>query len=660
MRSRLYKVKWRSLFSRDSDPRLVAPVTSHTSINTGRVQSTSRWQVLPAAVVLLAHASLLTWAGWRHSPVFDEVGHLPAGISHWTLGRLDLFRVNPPLVRMVAALPALAADAKTDWMGYGKSPRHRPEFDPIGTRFLELNGDHSFWLFTMARWGCIPFSLLGGYVCWRWAGEMYGDTARFWALALWCLEPNVLGHGALITPDVGGTSLGVAASYAFWRWLRCPQWSTAFVAGLMLGLAELTKTTWIVLFVLWPALWMTWTCWSATRDSWRGRLRQAWQLSMIVALAVYLVNVGYAFEGSFSKLGDYQFVSATLTGRENPSDVAHSVGNRFRAGWMPCVPVPLPRNYVLGIDRQKLDFESRLWSTLRGEWRRGGWWYYYLYVLGVKVPVGTLTLVFLAGFLTVFRGEYRARWRDELCLLAPAVVVLTFVSSQTGFNHHLRYVLPAFPFAFIWASKVGCAVELRQWRTGALAAGLLGWAAASALWVYPHSLCYFNEFAGGPKNGIAHLGNSNTDWGQDLLYLKRWLERHPQARPLHLAREMELVDPCLAGIEAIVPLAGPESAVDSRRLTRDKLGPQPGWHAVSVNLLRGRTNEYAYFLRFKPVAMAGYSIWIYHITAHEANRVRRELGLPEIHEAKSRRVEKWESGTIEEWQSGEGEELSGG
>jgi hypothetical protein len=40
----------------------------------------------------------------------------------------------------------------------------------------------------------------------------------------------------------------------------------------------------------------------------------------------------------------------------------------------------------------------------------------------------------------------------------------------------------------------------------------------------------------------------------------------------------------------------------------------------------------AYFSNFDPVAMAGYSIRIYHITIEDANRVRRELGLPELPE----------------------------
>jgi hypothetical protein len=48
--------------------------------------------------------------------------------------------------------------------------------------------------------------------------------------------------------------------------------------------------------------------------------------------------------------------------------------------------------------------------------------------------------------------------------------------------------------------------------------------------------------------------------------------------------------------------------------------PQPGWYALSVNHLYDREKQYRYFLNFEPVAMAGYSIYIYHITPEDANR----------------------------------------
>lgn len=51
----------------------------------------------------------------------------------------------------------------------------------------------------------------------------------------------------------------------------------------------------------------------------------------------------------------------------------------------------------------------------------------------------------------------------------------------------------------------------------------------SSLRVYPHQLACFNEIAGGPEDGWRHLLGSNLDWGQDFLFLARWLDSIPSA-----------------------------------------------------------------------------------------------------------------------------------
>src|SRR5215212_8698000 len=56
-------------------------------------------------LVLLVHSTLLLYSAYVHSPTVNEPAHLAAGLSHWRFGRFELYRVNPPLVRMLAALP---------------------------------------------------------------------------------------------------------------------------------------------------------------------------------------------------------------------------------------------------------------------------------------------------------------------------------------------------------------------------------------------------------------------------------------------------------------------------------------------------------------------------------------------------------------------------
>jgi hypothetical protein len=588
--------------------------------------------------LLAIHAGLLAWQAYRYSPTMDEPAHMAAGISHWKFGRFDLYRVNPPLVRMVAALPMLVVNPKVDWSAFTEAPYARPEF-AIGSALANGNGFDIFWDFTLARWACIPFSLIGGYFCYRWGRELYGVRSGIVALILWCFCPNILGNGALITPDVPAAALGVTACYFFWRWLKAPGWPAALVAGLTLGLAELTKSTWIILFALYPAMWFVWAVCQRRRNpeavegqssqpgDWLGFPRQflrlplrllapfrqqpgtcacppslggerlpasgqngrgqndadptdtdsfiadprsairypqcVGQLAVILILALYLLNLGYGFENTFQPLGKFAFISRTLGG----PNAHEKPGNRFANTWLASIPAPVPANYLRGIDVQKYDFEKGKWSYLRGEHKFGGWWYYYLYAMAVKMPAGTLALI---GIACVFplaglrrqlacesaensnnrSASHRSAIRgleSAIVLLLPAFVVLIVISSQTGFSRYLRYALPAFPFLFLFAS--GLAGAIPQVRKGAQGGSLrirgalthaatplllLLASATSSLAVFPHSLSYFNEVAGGPLNGAAHLFDANVDWGQELLALKRWQSANCDGRPLYL------------------------------------------------------------------------------------------------------------------------------
>ncbi|GIW93600.1 MAG: glycosyl transferase [Pirellulaceae bacterium] len=586
---------------------------------------------LGAVVValLVVHGLMLAYGAFVHSPAFDEIGHLAAGLSHWHTGDFQLYRVNPPLVRMVAALPVLLDPPGVDWQQIRIAEFGRSEFS-IGEQILRSQSwQRTRWQFAWARWACIPFSLLAGWVCFLWAREIFGPGPAVVALVLWCFCPLVLGHAQLIAPDTGAAALGLAAHYCFWKWLQCPQWTAATLCGIMLGLAELSKFTWVILPLVWFILWIVWR----TAHAVSGDVpSQVAQLFVIVAVAWWVINAGYGFSGTFQPLGQYTFVSRALGGR-HVTQASPPVGNRFAGTLLGRLPVPVPEQYLLGIDQQKSGFENGAWSYLRGEWRFGGWWYYYLYGLLVKIPHGTWLLMDCALVMSVIAWLRLSRWLDEVVLLAPALAVIFLVSSQTGFNHHLRYILPALPFLLVWASKCAYAFQgaipgIPRAVGGAFVAGALVATVTSSLAVYPHSLSYFNELAGGPLHGHEHLVDSNIDWGQDLWYLKGWCDRHPDARPIYLAY-WNFYSASVADLHDPAPPSGPEFFGESvpENMT---VGPIPGWHAVSVNRLRAYDNRYRYFLHFRPVAYAGYSIYIYHLELWEVNRVRRQLGLPGV------------------------------
>jgi hypothetical protein len=600
-----------------------------------------------AVISLLAcHAVLVGWVGFRCSPTMDEPGHLAAGLYIWEYRQFDVYRVNPPLVRFIGATPAAVAGAATDWDSYADSLSHRSEWD-LGTRFFDVNGRAAFWYMTLARWAVLPLSLVGAWVCYRWASTLYGRGAGLTALVLWCFCPNVIGLASTITGDAAAAALGAAAGFVFWHWLKQPTWLGAAGAGLMLGVAELTKLTWCVLYALWPLLWLVWLIARRRKANVPSSLQQTAQFAAILVLAVFVINVAYGFQGAFKPLGDYTFLSRTLADEDTKLNDRPG-GNRFVGRWLGRLPVPFPEDYLAGIDLQRLDFEEGRRSYAFGRWHPGGFWWFYLYAAALKVPLGTWVLGIVAVWLTVARvaarpgapglafteagpAGYRAGWLDELTLLAPALTVFVLVSSQTGLSLYFRYALPCLPFAFIWASKVARALPLRHRAAAAIGAVAVTWAVASSLWVYPHSLSYCNELAGGPIGGHRYLVNSNLDWGQDVHYLKRWLDDHPEASPLAMAY-FTFLEPRHFGIQCTAPPLGrgPGTSDPAGGPDFDHTAPLPGWYAMSVHRIRAEGGGYAYFLHFRPTAMAGYSIYLYHITLEEANRVRAELEMPPL------------------------------
>ena len=584
-----------------------------------------RWQrcrVTVYGLLLPVHLLMLGWLACRYSPTADEPAHLAAGIRVLSEGAFDLYPVNPPLVKSVAAMAVMLDGVHVSWEGLDLRPGVRSEWT-VGRDLMQSNGADSRWHFVLARWACLPFAALGLIYCWRWGAEVFGPVAGLAAATFWAFSPNILGNGCLITPDVAATSLGLASLFSVRHWLLHWRWSSVFFASVFLGLSQLAKMTsllWYPVIGLLFAL-AIWTSGKNARDGatahhnvesptppWRTQFAQ---LAVLVVLSLYLLNVGYGFSGSLEPLGEREFLSKSLMGSSSDEENSTVTGNRFRGTWLGRLPMPFPSDYLAGIDLQRRDFEGGwrpLWSYRAGEHRLGGWWDFYLYCVLVKTPCG-LWLVALACIATLYRGGLRIP-RDPILewalLLLPAVVVFVVASLETGFSRSFRYVLPCFPFVFIMLGSVWgtAARESGRWPRRIAGIGLGSFLAAS-LWTYPHSLAFFNMASGGITRGHWHLLDSNLDWGQDLYFLRDWIRRNPDKQLAGLSYP-GAADPQLFGIN-VPPLSRPAEGMVPAR--------QPGWYAVSANSLHGfdtSNGPWQEFLDRLPADRAGASILIYN------------------------------------------------
>jgi len=607
-------------------------------------------------LLLAAQTLLLGWNAWRTSPTLNEPAHLVAGLIHWNHADFSYYRVNPPLVRCVATIPVQFLPHRFE---DSRDAMHgsRPEVE-MGNRLVAMNGAQAAVLFAAARWATLSWNWIGAVTCYLWARHLYGSWAGLMAAGLWCVSPMVLGHGALITADAPAAAMGTAACYLFWRWLEAPDWGRAALCGVVLGLAQLCKFTLLIFYPLWPLLWL-FVQW--VRDG-RGSLgrtgyrEESRMLGAILVLSLLVLNLGYLGQGTLVSLGDYSFESHLLAGRSAAGFTGSSFpgGNRFRGSWLEGVPVPLPYDYVLGIDRQQVDFESyQADSYLNGVFRRGGWWHYYLSAAMVKTPIGELGLAILAG-VSWWAGAARGS-RASTSALGTAFVALNalapfvVVSCQTGFSAHYRYAFPCLPLVWILLSRSACELPAlfgrppisAGWSRPALRGGLAGICfaatAVSSFAAYPHSLSYFNEFRGGPRYGANSLLGSNLDWGQDLFFLRDWVRQNARDEPVYLAWD-GFMDPHAFELPGIDQWPMENRSQPGSGAARAPVGPPMqyprGLYAISENLLSWSRDgiRLSYdsriridgallrgLRRLQPFGTAGYSVRIF--TSDQLNRV---------------------------------------
>ncbi len=625
-------------------------------------------------LLLVVHSLLVLTSLKRNSVTIDEFSHLPAGLTYWQKGTFALYHHNPPLVKMLAALPVLLEHPVVDYGGSWERARRAgspPNHVEFAIEFMRSNADRYFDLFNRGRAVIILLSSLGGLLVFLWARDLWGHGGGVLAAALWWLDPNVLAHAGVVTTDIGASVTIFAATYALWRWVRAPSWRNGLLAGTALGCAESVKFSALLLY---PALSIAvlaqvLSCRRAgggamnrTRRPGPAGPRPSVALAQgasILAFSILVINAVYGFEGTGQPLGGFPFLSFDLTvprtggvppRHESPFHQAlySTRQNRFEGTWLGRLPVPLPKHYVLGFDELRFESNPGLPGAgfavyLRGEVRRTGWRSYYLWALALKEPPGTWALVLAALSLSLFIPALRARATDELAWAVPAAAVFASMTLMTGFDLGVRYVLPMLPFVSVGAGRLARLFAGRP-RGAILATCFLTfaffWNTFETFVTWPDYLSYFNEFAGGPAGGRRYLIDSNLDWGQGLLDLRRWLDAHPQPRPLALAY-FGAVDPAIAGIRYRLPPRDPRVVPPDRRRPGEIEALQPGTYAVSVNFLQGLPyvalsedgtlvpvdqDAFGYFRWLRPVAGPGDSIWIFRLSERDIGLIRRVWG----------------------------------
>jgi hypothetical protein len=548
--------------------------------------------ILPTAL-LLAYLAQCCWFIQSQSFTFDEPAFILAGLEQWRTGQYSggvALNDHPPLARLLCTLPA-------------RNPRFQvgDKVAPNPESVAWNNSDfHSFVRVLpspeILAWHTRPVSaLLGavlGLLLWLAARSMYSTSAANFVLALFAFSPSLIAHFSLAATGDGTITLMVFAMvFQLCRWRHNRSFLQTIVLGLVLGGMLIAKASAIPMFgvaiVFTLMLKSNYIALRPTEWNWK-------QTVTILVISFLVVWGAYRFHVSKLTLmaGDVE-VHVAIPKRPDPITV-----HPLRAFH---ITVPVPAfEYIQGIKYQFAHNKAGHRAFLLGRSYTEGSKLYFPTVVVFKWPTVVLML-FLATMVMLFlRQTMRPRdfalWACFPCLF---VVLAVFARINLGERH----ILPIYPFALLLCGSLWQFTNKSRVMLVLLVLALVV-NIGDALSYAPDYLSYFNLFVR-PATKYTLLSDSNLDWGEGLLSLRRYQQAHPYV-PVHLAY-FGSVSPSVYGIRAI-PLMPNEHV--------------SGTVIISANYLSGQTlpdpNSYHWVLQYPTKLILNHTLYVFEVPEQAA------------------------------------------
>lgn len=520
-------------------------------------------------ILLATMAGVMFFSSRGDSAIVDEIAHIPAGYSYITTGDYRLNPEHPPLIKDMAAIPLLLAKVKfpyTYWAANVGSVNNQWE---TGWKFIYRFGNNPGAMIILARIPVMLLSLFLGFLVYLWANKLYGKKAGIFALVLFVFDANIIAHSRFVTTDLGISFSLFLHMFTLWWFIKKPNWKTLLLAGFTFAVALVTKFSAAILAPIYTIVFIMMLFRRGEPEA-KSRTKPtdvgsgAWSKNILAMTAdkiwfkrILGTTVSFGLIALIGVALMWLFYiphTINMPTQVQKDLIVESLPNHPLTPLMlkmsgNAVTKPLGQ-YMLGFLMVSSHVEGGHDAFLLGQVSNRGWWYYYPVAIALKTAIPVFIIIILALSCMVYCKLSKKKtpsipiqdWFTETYLwVLPAV--LLFMGMKGSINLGIRYMLPVYPFIFVFVSKLAGFIDF-EWIKSLLnhkkkipktktlnivmtvVLGILMlWYVLGSLGTYPYYLSYYNEFVGGYKNGYKYLTNSNTDWGQDVKRLTKWVEK---------------------------------------------------------------------------------------------------------------------------------------
>jgi 4-amino-4-deoxy-L-arabinose transferase-like glycosyltransferase len=403
---------------------------------------------LAIAAVLIGAFLLQTLLSMRHmSLTYDEPVYIAAGYSYWQTRDDRVNREDPPLLKMLIALPLLPLRLTVPTGD--RSWRVGDEFAFARTFLTRQRGAVERNAFR-PRLAIVCVGVVLALFVRRWAADLWGAEAGLVALLLFVFEPNILAHSRVATLDLGLAAFTFISMFYVWKWLRSGRMAVGVLASVALGCMLLCKAAALALLPLFLAPFLVGDV-TAQLTVRRRHVHLFKCFLQVLAGGIVVVIAFYAAAFHWRPLlhvgGEHRTVDSVLA--RIPLLKGMMLTRAIALGeaiWVPDVA-----KYIEGVRAQGRSRVEGQRSFLMGRQSVNGhgWWYYYPVAFLIKTPVPILLLMIIRLVLLAAIPMVAAEYMIALPIIS-IMVLACFDTVDLG----LRQILPIYPFLFVWLSRM--------------------------------------------------------------------------------------------------------------------------------------------------------------------------------------------------------------